>query len=323
MHTITLEEHFVTADFLNATQAQEFTNPQMAFIREKLLDLGTGRIAAMDAGGVDVQVLSLAAMGIESLDAASAPAVLRDVNDELAAAVGANPARLRGFANLPLQNPLEAAHEFDRCVQTLGFHGALVNGLSGGAFLDAPRFTPIFETAHALDVPIYLHPAPPPKTVEEAYFSGLPGQTGQLLSIAGWGWHAETGLHCLRLIVSGLFDRFPRLQIIIGHMGENLPYSLARSAGVLTPVTKHLQRPVEEYFHAHFHVTTSGYFTNPPFICALQIVGPDRLLYSVDYPFSDTKKGQAFLANLAIAPADREKLTHKNAEILLRLPAIS
>jgi predicted TIM-barrel fold metal-dependent hydrolase len=129
----------------------------------------------------------------------------------------------------------------------------------------------------------------------------------------------ETGLHALRLIVSGLFDRFPRQQIVIGHMGEDLPYSLARAASVLTPAAKHLQRPVAEYFHEHFHITTSGYFTQPPFLCALQVVGIDRLLYSVDYPFSACRTGQAFLDSLPIAPADLAKLSHDNAARLLKL----
>ncbi|MBB6146623.1 hypothetical protein HNQ77_004602 [Silvibacterium bohemicum] len=319
MRTVTLEEHFLTSSFLKAAESSLPPNPQMAAIREKLLDLGAGRIAAMDAGSVDVQVLSLTSMGIESLAPANATAVMHDVNDELAAAVAAHPARFAGFANLALREPEEAAKEFERCIRTHGFRGALVDGLTGGAFLDDPRFTPLFEVAQALDVPIYLHPALPPKTVQEVYFSGLPGHTGQLLSIAGWGWHVETGLHCLRLIVSGLFDRFPRLQVIIGHMGENLPYSLARAAGVLTPACKHLQRPVAEYFHSNFHVTTSGYFTNPPFLCALQVLGVDRLLYSIDYPYSDTSKGQAFLNNLSLSPEDREKFVHRNADKLLRL----
>lgn len=321
MRIVTLEEHFITQNFLKATASYALPNPQLEILRAKLLDLGTGRIAAMDEAGVDMQVLSLTTIGIESLEAAYATTLIHDVNDELAAAVAANPDRLAGFANLALQDPHDAAQELERCVTTLGFHGALVNGLSGGAFLDDPSFTPLFEAAQALDVPIYLHPAPPPEPVEEAYFSGLPGVTGEMLSIAGWGWHVETGLHALRLIVSGLFDHFPRLQIIIGHMGENLPYSLARSAAILAPVCGHLQRPLTEYFHENFHVTTSGYSSHPPFLCALQVVGVDRMLYSVDYPFCEMTTGQAFLNGLSLAPADWEKLTHKNAEALLRLNA--
>ena len=161
-----------------------------------------------------------------------------------------HPKRFAGFAALALQEPEKAAAEFERCVRQLGFKGALVHGTTRGVFLDDPQFTPLFETAQALDVPIYLHPAPPPKPVQEAYFGGLPGELGFFLATAAWGWHAEAGMHSLRLIVSGLFDRFPKLKLIIGHMGEDLPFSIARAEAVLSGVTKHLQRRVGEYFHA-------------------------------------------------------------------------
>ena len=227
MKTITLEEHFVTESFLKATGSfGSSAPPQLAAMQPKLLDLGAGRIAAMDEAGIDLQVLSLASMGFDSLDAGTAIALARDVNDETAAAVQANPSRLAAFAQLPLQDPEEAAKELERSVDKLGFKGALLDGTTGGLFLDDPRFTRVFEAAVALRVPIYLHPAPPPESVYDTYFTGLPGETGHLLSIAGWGWHAETALHTLRLIVAGVFDRLPSLQLIIGHMGEMLPMAL-------------------------------------------------------------------------------------------------
>ncbi len=196
----------------------------------------------------------------------------------------------------------------------------MVNGTVDGVFLDDARFTPVWEAAQALGVPVYLHPAPPPEPVVDAYFSGLPGAMGHLLSIAGWGWHAETGLHTLRLIVSGLFDRMPGLQVIIGHMGEGLPYALARSSSVLSGAAKHLQRPVSEYFLNHFHITTSGYFTRPPFDCAVEVLGIDRVMFSVDYPFSPNTKGRAFLDSLNPMSNDRRaKLVHGNAERVLKL----
>ncbi len=154
-------------------------------------------------------------------------------------------------------------------------------------------FLPVFEAAAHLNVPIYLHPAPPPETVRQAYFSGLPGDLGFLLSIAGWGWHAETGLHTLRLIVAGVFDRFPTLQLIIGHMGEGLPYALARSSGVLSAAA-HLRQPVAAYFQSNIHLTTSGYFTHPPLRCAIEVVGLDHLLFSVDY-LSSNMSARSFL----------------------------
>jgi uncharacterized protein len=222
-----------------------------------------------------------------------------------------------------LHDPEKAAQELDRCITRLGFLGALLDGTTGGLFLDDPRFLPVWEAAAALRVPVYLHPAPPPEKVREAYYSGLPGELGMLLSIAGWGWHAETGLHSLRLIVSGLFDRLPDLQVIIGHMGEGLPYALARSSAVLSRAAPHLRQPVAEYFRSNIRVTTSGYFTQPPLRCALEVIGIDRLTFSVDYPFSPNTNGRAFLDSLAgiLSPEDHAKLSRRNAEKLLKLRA--
>ncbi len=275
----------------------------------------------MDEAAIDYQVLSLAAMGFDALDAARATPLARDINDELADAVRAHPTRLGGFAALALKDPAAAAVELERCITRLGFHGALLNGTTSGLFLDDPRFLPVFEAAVHLGVPIYVHPAPPPEPVSSAYFSGLPREAGYLLSIAGWGWHAETGLHALRLILSGLFDRLPTLQVIIGHMGEGLPYALARSSAVLSSAAPQLRQPVAAYFQSNIHITTSGYFTQPPLRCALDVVGIDRLLFSVDYPFSPNTRGRAFLDSLRemLSPDDIEKLTYRNAKSLLKL----
>ncbi len=324
MRTVTLEEHFVTESFVKATEGSGHSVPApIAQLRPKLLDLGAGRIAAMDEGAIDFQVLSLASMGLDALAADVATPLTRDVNDELAAAISANPKRLGGFAALALQDPGKAAQELDRCITRLGFRGALLDGTTGGLFLDDPRFLPVWEAAAALRVPVYLHPAPPPEKVREAYYSGLPGELGMLLSIAGWGWHAETGLHTLRLIVSGLFDRLPDLQLIIGHMGEGLPYALARCSGVLSRAAPHLRQPVSEYFQSNIYVTTSGYFTPPPLRCALDVIGIDRVMFSVDYPFSPNTNGRAFLDSLTgiLSPEDHAKLAHRNAEKVLKLRA--
>ena len=318
MRTITLEEHFVTEDFLKATATQGGGFSPVEHLRAKLLDLGSGRIAAMDEAGIDVQVLSLVSMGFDALDVTTATPLARDVNDELAAAVDAHPDRFAGFALLPLKNPKAAAKELERCVQTLGFKGALLDGTTDGKFLDQPEFLPVFEAAQTLDVPIYLHPAPPPKTVMDAYYSGLPDGLGQMLSIAGWGWHAETGLHTLRLIGSGLFERLPKLQLIIGHMGEGLPYALARSSKAIGNVVK-LPLSVADYFRRNIHVTTSGYFTQPPLQCALQVVGIDRMMFSVDYPFSATTLGRDYLDSLDLSEPDMEKLCYRNAAKVLKL----
>jgi predicted TIM-barrel fold metal-dependent hydrolase len=267
-----------------------------------------------------VQVLSLAAFALEGLDAATGTALARDVNDELAAAVKANPTRLAGFATVALKDPGAAVLELERCITKLGFVGLMLNGTVDGRFMDDPAFLPVFEAAARLGVLVYLHPAPPPKAVRGAYFSELPGELGTMLSIAGWGWHAETGLHTLRLIVSGLFDKVPGLQLVIGHMGEGLPYALARSSGILSGPAK-LQRPVAEYFKTNIHLTTSGYFTLPPLQCALEVVGIERMMYSVDYPFSPNTKGREFLEKVAgvLSAEDMERLVGGNAERVLGL----
>jgi predicted TIM-barrel fold metal-dependent hydrolase len=324
MRTITLEEHITTPLFLKSIAHLDRglpLNPYMEKLQSKLLNCGAGRIADMDAGGIDVQVMSLAGAGLDKLDPEVATYLARATNDTLAAAAQAYPSRLAAFATLNLQEPNKAAAELARCVETLGFKGALVNGTTRGLFLDDPRFEPLFETAEKLDVPIYLHPAPPPPAVKQAYFSGLPADDSYLLSTAGWGWHVETGMHCLRLIVAGVFDRFPKLKIIIGHMGEDLPYSIARADSVMSHASQKLKRSVAEYFHEHFWITTSGYFTEPPLRCALAVAGVDRVLFSVDYPFSSNETGRKFLDSLTLTPEDMAKLTHRNAEKLLKIPA--
>ena len=320
MKTITLEEHFVTTDFLQATGALSSDTPsEIAHVREKLLDIGGGRLHAMDEGGVTMQVLSLAAHGLDKLTPRNGNTVLAAVHDEAAAAVRAHPDRFAAFATPGLRNIPEATKEIERAITKLRFKGVMIDGTIDGKFLDSPEFFPLLEAIQSMDVPLYLHPAPPPEAVNDIYYSGLPGMTGFLLSIAGWGWHSETAIHILRLIVSGVLDRLPKLQVIIGHMGEMLPFALARSNAVLSSAAKHLKRSVAETFADQVHITTSGYFTRPPFDCARAVLGLDRMMYSVDYPFSPTTNGQKFLAGLDLADDERNALTHGNAERLLKL----
>jgi uncharacterized protein len=322
MRIITLEEHITTPAILKASSDGQGVLSSSAFIQAlhaKLLDTGEGRLADMDASGISMQVLSISSSPIDKLDPAAGHALARDTNDILAAAVKAHPDRFAAFCTLALQDPQKSAAELDRCVRQLGFKGVMVNGTVNGQFLDDPKFTPFFEAAQALDVPVYLHPAPPPRPVMDAYFKGLPGQLGFMLSTAGWGWHVEAGLHTLRLIITGVFDRFPRLKMILGHMGENIPFSLARSEMAFSRGASNIKRPVSEYFQEHFWLTTSGYFTSPPFLCMLQIVGADRIMFSVDYPFSPNDIGRKFLDSLTVCREDHEKIAHGNAETLLRL----
>ena len=255
----------------------------------------------------------------QQLDAAVAVPLARDANDRLAAAVAAHPGRFAGFATLPTADPAAAAAELDRAVTSLGFKGAMIHGHTRGRFLDDRAYLPILERAAVLDVPIYLHPTFPAPQVMQAYYGGFDAPVSGALATAGWGWHAETGLHALRMVLGGVFDRFPRLRVIVGHMGEHIPFSLARADERLSPVATHLNRRVGEYFQENFYITTSGYFTDPPLLCALMVLGADRIMFSVDYPYSDNAAGRAFLDRAPISAADREKIAHGNAERLLRM----
>ncbi len=321
MRIVTLEEHVLTPAFAAATRDLRAGPPPAlrARMEPALLDMGEGRLRAMDEAGITLQVLSLVANGLDKLPPDEAAALVRDANERVADAVRAHPDRFAGFAVIALTNIDAAVEELYRARQSLGFAGVMLHGTTEGIFLDDERFEPVWAGIEALQVPVYLHPAPPPLAVEQAYYSGLPENMGHLLSIAAWDWHSETGLHVLRMIISGLFDRHPGLQLIVGHMGENLPISIARTSSALDLMTMHLRRPVEEYFHRHFWVTTSGYFTVPAFQCALEVVGIDRMLFSIDYPFSSTTRGRAFLNSLELTGEDLEKLASRNAEILLGL----
>jgi len=319
MRLITLEEHY-RAPMLKSVGALPDPAPDipLAKIQAKLDDIGGQRLADMDAGGVEVQVLSHGAPGTEQLEPEQAIPLAREANDYLAAAIAAHPERFAAFATLPTAAPARAADELERAVAEHGFKGALINGHVRGQFLDDHKFWPIFERAERLQVPVYLHPTPPPDAVREAYYAGLPPQIAQTLSMAGWGWHVETGLHVLRLITGGVLDEYPSLQIIVGHMGEALPFFLARSSRVLRQQAG-LARPLEDYVSTNLHFTTSGMFSYPPLTCLLEVVGADRVMFSVDYPYSSNEEGRDFVLGAPVTEADREKLAYRNAERLLGL----
>ena len=291
MRTITIEEHFLSDGVREAIHRNA---PGQGIIRfePELVDLNSTRLKAMDAAGIDFQIIS-----------------------HMTSSVLTHP----GFATLPMAHPQAAADELERTVRSFGFKGALINGTTNGLFLDDPSFMPILERAVALHVPIYVHPAEPPAAVKDAYYSGFDPSVSYVLSTTAWGWHSETAIHALRLILAGVFDRLPDLQIIIGHMGEMIPFMFTRIGNVFGPVAKHLQHPVPEYFLRNFYITTSAFFTEPPFLLALQIMGADRIIFSVDYPYSTNEQGRVFLDNVSISPADKEKISHLNVERLLRL----
>jgi predicted TIM-barrel fold metal-dependent hydrolase len=315
MRMIALEEHYRAPAIRDAGAA---SSAPAARPFASLDEIGDERLAAMDAAGIDVQVLSHTAPGAERFDAERAVPLALAANEYLAGAIASHPDRFAGFATLPMPAPAAAADELERTVAELGFKGAMINGHTGGAFLDDRSFWPIFERAEALDVPIYLHPSAPPASVRGAYYGGLEPAAAQLLATSAWGWHVEVGLHVLRMIVGGVFDQFPNLQLIIGHMGEALPFMLARSSRKLVEGGA-LRRPLEEYFGANVHVTTSGMFTHPPLLLLLQVVGVDRVMFSVDYPHARNEDGARFLLSAPLSAADREQIAHRNAERLLRL----
>lgn len=314
MKLIALEEHFLDAQV--AAMLDEVDQALLSPTRVPGLDeLGDARIQAMDEAGIAVQVLSHTKPGVQEIDDVKlATSLAASANDRLAEAVAAHPTRFAGFATLATAAPEAAARELERTVTEYSFKGAMINGRTKGEYLDNPRFWPIFETAQALDVPIYLHPANPHPAVLEAYYKDYP-----VLGYAPWGYAVETGTHVLRLILSGVFDRFPNLKMVIGHMGELLPFALWRADGRLTPKYPHLKKSVRQTFMDHFSLTTAGVFSTPELMCTASVVGFDNMLFSVDYPFESNFEAVRWFESLPIADSDRAKLAHLNAERLLKL----
>jgi hypothetical protein len=323
MRTVTIEEHFASPGFLDGPvrelkeQALKFGGPA-AKLLEQLCDLGDKRIAEMDAARIDMQILSLTSPGAEQLKADEAAAFARETNDYLAEALRSHPARFGGFASLPTSDPNAAAAELERTIHDYGFKGALINGHIQGRYLDDKFFWPIFECAEALGVPIYLHPTYPPKPVIEASYRGFAPIVSDMLAGAGWGWHIETAIHVIRIILGGTFDRYPRLQLVVGHMGETLPFMLQRLDVMPMALTK-LGRPISSYLRENIYYTFSGFNFTPTFLDLLLQVGVDRIMFSADYPYSSMAQARAFLEQLPVSSADRERIAHGNAERLLGL----
>ena len=289
---------------------------------EVLPEIGERRLQSMDEAGITVQVLSNTGPGPDLVPGPEGIAIAREMNDHLAAAIARHPDRFAGFAVLPMQSPDACAAELVRAVKDLRFVGALINGTTEGRFLDHPSYDGLLAAAVDLDVPIYIHPHLAPEAVRQAYFSDLQPGASRVLEAAGWGWHSETAIHVLRLVLSGALDRHPRLKLIIGHMGEMLPMMLARVDEVFALDIEHLQRPISRTILDQVWLTTSGIFNEPPFLAALLTFGIDRIMFSVDYPYAPNAKGRAFLDRLSLAPADMAKLTHGNADALLKLKAL-
>jgi 2,3-dihydroxybenzoate decarboxylase len=286
----------------------------------RIQDLGEQRIRDMDATGIDVQILSLSCPGVQIFAAEEGCALARASNDELAAAIRKYPTRFAGLAAIAPQNPAAAARELARGVRELGLKGAIVNSHTRDEYLDDPKFWEIFEAAEALDVPIYLHPNTPSRHMIAPFLeSGLDG--------AIFGFAAETGLHLLRIITTGVFDRFPKLQVIVGHLGEALPFWQFRIdfmhqravAGRRYERLKPLRRKPSEYLRQNVYITSSGMAWEPALLFVHAVQGADRLMYAMDYPYQFVPEEVAVTDRLPISDEDKRKFYQLNAERLFKL----
>lgn len=313
MKLVDLEAHFITRaliDYADKKMAQDL-------IYSKLVDLADERLRDMDGAGIEIQVLSLhQRIHVQRLEPSVAKNWARSINDELAAAVKKHPDRFVGLAALPLQNPDEAVAELERAVLELGLKGACILSNSRDEYYDDEKYLGIFETAQKLDVPLYIHPTVPSSLILGAYagYDILRGPTH--------GFYAEVALHVMRLILSGLFDRYPGLKIILGHLGEGLPYWLPRlDSGWKMPALEGVKtkKSPSEYLKSNFTITTSGMFFEPAFICSYLALGADRIAFAVDYPPENINAGAEFIKSVPISDGDKEKVCHINAEALFKL----
>lgn len=323
MKIIALEEHFVTPSLIRAEgrapAAYEDSSQKMssAEVEERVQELGEARIRNMDETGVDVQVLS-PGPGVQGAEPAEAVSLARDLNDLTVETIKRRPDRFDGFAVLPTPDPVQAARELERGVQTLGLKGGFVFGRTRERNLDHPDMLPIFEVAAALRVPIYVHPQTPPLAVRQAYYSGFNDQLDVIFANSGIGWHYETGVQIIRLMLAGVFDRFPDLQIITGHWGEVVLFYLERIAGMEKAAK--LQRPVAEYVRQNLYVTPSGMFSDRYLRWTLEVMGVERIMFSSDYPYRFAPDGGArlFLEGAELTPEDKARVAHGNWEALTR-----
>ena len=328
MRIVALEEHFTFPDLVGRIAPSKIRargwpspgeQPPEMSPTNALREIGPERLADMDAAGISVQVLSASGPGADLISAAEGLDFARASNNRLKSLIDHHPERFAGFAHLPMTSDA-AASELERAVCELGFKGALINGVTGDAFLDAPAFDALLACAERLGCPIYLHPNLSPPAVRSAYYSGLPGDGGFLLSTAGFGWHVETGLHVLRLVLSGALDRYPALKLIVGHMGETLPFMLDRVDQIFERFARDkLGRSVRQTILDQVWITTSGFFNPVPFMAAMATFGVERIMFSVDYPFGSNAAAVDFLGRLSVSPADRLKIASANADRLLGL----
>ena len=320
---IGLEEHFAMPETLHDS-AGFVPGEYWKELSKRLLDIHEGRLREMDENGMEMMILSLNAPAVQAIPSArKANEVAMRANDFLAEQVARRPTRFQAFAALPLQDADMATLEMERCVKQLGFKGALVNGFSqvdspeNCVYYDAPRFSSFWASVEKLDVPFYLHPRNPIASWSQIY-DGHPWLLGPT-----WAFGQETAVHALRLMASGLFDRHPKLQIILGHMGEGLPYSMwridNRNGWVKAPKTYPAKKTFGEYFQNNFHITTSGNFRTQTLIDAMLEIGADRILFSTDWPFENVDHAAHWFDAASISEADRVKIGRTNAEKLFKL----
>ena len=323
MKLIGLEEHFVTPDVLAAWLALPPAQRDLAVdasdqgeVQQRLRDLGDARLRYMDDAGIAMQVLSLTAPGVQNLAPTDACALARGANDLLAATVRAHPDRFQGFATLPTPDPAAAAQELDRAVRQLGLHGAMVFGRTGARNLDDPVYWPLFETAAALRAPLYLHPQTPVASVRAAYYSGFGKELDAAFATHGLGWHYESGIQLLRMILAGVFDKYPDLQIITGHWGEVILFYLERIAHL--GEMAHLKLPLVDYFRRNVHVTPSGIYSQRYLRWAIEVMGAERIMFSADYPYRglDAEATRNFLHEADLTDAQRDAIGAGNWETL-------
>ncbi len=305
---IAIEEHF-TSPRLHALR-----NPPDSPRQRKLNDVGEVRIREMDEAGIDIQVLSENNPAAQNLDPETAVTMARASNDFLHEVIRGNPARFAGFAALPTPDPKAAADELERAVTKLGLKGAMIMGTTRGQFIDGKAFRPIFERAARLDVPVYIHPSPIMSAVADAYFKDYPGFAGAPL-----GFGLETLTHTFRLIASGLFDEYPNLKIVVGHLGEAAPYVLWRTEENLKETALKMPKAFGDYYRQHFYLTTSGAFSDSALTCAIAEMGLEHVMFSVDWPFIANKPGTDWLRKTPLSEADRAALAAGNAKKLLKL----
>jgi uncharacterized protein len=321
MKLIGIEEHFLTREVREAWAALETAEAPAAGMHQgqvgkRLEDLGEGRLRLMDETGLDVQVLSLTTPGVQDLDGAASVALARRTNDLLAAAVARHPERFQGFAALPAPAPREVPRELERCVRELGLKGALLCGRTGDRPLDHQDFWPLFEMAEQLRVPLFIHPQIPPRAVRDAYYSGFSGPVDFAFSTFGLGWHYEAGIQLVRLVLAGVFDRFPGLQVILGHWGEVVLFYLERLAAL--DRVAGLERPLADYMRQNVYVTASGMFSRGYLERTVEIVGIDRILFSTDFPYQyrPGREARRFLEGLPLDEEAKRLFAHGNWERL-------